>query len=94
VKEVVLRCKSFWKNNEFQDSVSKGVLEGLSNLWIRSLLQLIHSQFPHHWLLTCLKNWKLGEEINLVNVYMSILYTEKRGMLGFSNILERDESME
>jgi hypothetical protein len=71
------------------------VLEGpgLCIVWNRSLWKLIQCQHSHHWLLTYLENWQSGEEINLVNVYMSILYT-KRDMLGLSNILERDESMD
>jgi exonuclease III len=70
--------KKKWKKNAGIAVSSRGSSGGLATLWTEELLQLTKSHETPHWIFTELTHCTSKLTISLFNLYVPVLYSEKR----------------
>ena len=70
--------KKKWKKSAGIAVNSRGSSGGLATLWAEELFQLTNSHETQHWIFTELTHCTSKLTISLFNLYVPVLYSEKR----------------
>jgi len=70
--------KSNWKKNEGIAVSSRGTSGGVATLWSEDQFHLLNSHETQHWIFTELKHLESKLTIALFNLYVPVIYAEKR----------------
>jgi hypothetical protein len=70
--------KKKWKKSAGRAVSSRGSSGGLATLWTEELFQLNKSHETQHWIYTELTHCTSKLTISLFNLYVPVLYSEKR----------------
>ena len=68
----------FWKFGEGLAASARSASRGIGTLWKKDAFELIHSTSNTHWILSILLHKDSGIQLSLFNIYVPILYMEKK----------------
>jgi exonuclease III len=70
--------KSFWRKGQGIAVSARGASGGLGTFWETSKYDLISSEACMHWVFTSLLHKEMGRLVSLFNLYVPVLFSEKR----------------
>jgi exonuclease III len=72
----------FWKKGGGVAVSSRGASGGIDTLWDASKFDLVSTKSCTHWILTQLLHKASGTQVCLFNIYVPVLFSEKKNFVG------------
>jgi exonuclease III len=76
--DLLQASKTFWKKGQGKAVSARGASGGINTFWDNSKLDLIEEEESTHWIYSKLLHKESGHLISLFNLYVPVLFSEKR----------------
>ena len=77
-QDFLQESKAFWRKGQGIAISARGASGGLGTFWDTSKYDLISSEACMHWVFTSLLHKEMGRLVSLFNLYVPVLFSEKR----------------